>query len=313
MNSLFNSPTITEEEIISLIKNEVEESINLDFKSAGSLDKSDSKKNEISKDVSAFANSTGGTIIYGIAEKEHKAHSLSPINGNEFTKEWLEQVINSRIQRKIEGIRIIPVRIGGQVDQTVYVVNIPESDNTPHMAFDNKYYKRYNFLSAQMEEYEVRQLYYRQGKSKIIMDAILISPHGAAQSGGKLISVNFSLGFQIKNIGNTIENQYKLEAWIPEFIYNQYPQSANPFSKYFIRKDANYSVFSVPNNSPLFQGEITTIETCMIKVDKGSLSTIANFPLIRKLYYSNGTEESEILLSEHLSYAGDLLRIDRFE
>ena len=49
-----------------LINNEVEENLHLDYKSAGSLSKEDKKKAEITKDVSAFANSDGGIIVYGI-------------------------------------------------------------------------------------------------------------------------------------------------------------------------------------------------------------------------------------------------------
>ena len=45
----------------------IEESLNLDYKDARSIAKSDSKKREITKDVSAMANSDGGIIIYGIA------------------------------------------------------------------------------------------------------------------------------------------------------------------------------------------------------------------------------------------------------
>jgi len=35
------------------------------------LNNTERNKNEISKDVSAFANSDGGTIIYGIEEEGH--------------------------------------------------------------------------------------------------------------------------------------------------------------------------------------------------------------------------------------------------
>ena len=41
------------------------------------MSKDDKKKAEIAKDVSAFANSDGGIILYGIEEQEHKAHALS--------------------------------------------------------------------------------------------------------------------------------------------------------------------------------------------------------------------------------------------
>lgn len=36
-------------------------------------------------------------IVYGIQEKDHKASHLTFIDGTEFTKEWLELVINNGI------------------------------------------------------------------------------------------------------------------------------------------------------------------------------------------------------------------------
>ena len=81
--------------------------------------KDDKKKNEIAKDVSAFANSDGGIIIYGISEIGHKADSYSFVDGDIFTKEWLEQIINSNIQKRINNIRIIPLRQDGNIKRTV--------------------------------------------------------------------------------------------------------------------------------------------------------------------------------------------------
>jgi len=43
----------------SFIENKIEENLNLDYKASGSLQRNDKKTNEISKDVSAFANSDG--------------------------------------------------------------------------------------------------------------------------------------------------------------------------------------------------------------------------------------------------------------
>lgn len=53
--------------------------------------------------------------------------------------------------------------------QTIYIVKIPYSYNTPHISKDKKYYKRYNFESVPMEEYEVRQLYERKSKSNLVI------------------------------------------------------------------------------------------------------------------------------------------------
>ena len=71
-------------------------------------------------------------------------------------KEWLDQVINSRISPKIDGIRINPIPLKTtNLGQCAYVVWIPQS-NTAHQASDKRYYKRYNFESVAMEDYEIR-------------------------------------------------------------------------------------------------------------------------------------------------------------
>ena len=54
---LLTKEIFTEKDILDLIENEIEESIYLDFKAGDALGRSDGKRKEISKDVSAFANS----------------------------------------------------------------------------------------------------------------------------------------------------------------------------------------------------------------------------------------------------------------
>ena len=133
-----------------LIKNEVEESIHLDYKAAGALTKEDNKRTEITKDVSSFANSDGGIIIYGVSEKDHRPSEISPINGRVFTKEWIENVFQL-IQPRIENLIVYPIRIA-DLDQSIYVVKIPRSDDAPHMARDKRYYKRFNFKAEPMDD-----------------------------------------------------------------------------------------------------------------------------------------------------------------
>jgi predicted HTH transcriptional regulator len=134
----------SEKDLLELISSKYEESLQLDFKRAESLDSSEKKKIEISKDVSAFANSAGGTIVYGIAESNQEprcAESLSPIDPSKYNKEWVEQIVNSRIQPRIQGVLINPVPLAG--GKVAYVVCIPQS-TTAHQASDHKYYKRFN-------------------------------------------------------------------------------------------------------------------------------------------------------------------------
>jgi hypothetical protein len=160
------------DKIKEYIDNGIEENLHLDYKSSGSLGKTEGKKKEISKDVSAFANSAGGIIIYGVSEYDDKAKSHLPekidvINRIEFSKEWLEQVINSNISPRIRDINITPIQYGDIKDnEVIYIVEIPQS-HTAHQAKDKKYYKRYNFESIAMEDYEIKDIINRSNKTDI--------------------------------------------------------------------------------------------------------------------------------------------------
>ena len=152
----------TEAELNQMIANQTEEDLHLDYKGAGSLATTDGKKKEIAKDISAFANSDGGFVIYGIKEfddlpRRHLPERLDPVDRTAISKEWLEQVINSNIQPKIEGLTIHPIPLASNATHVAYVVNIPKS-NTAHQASDKKYYRRYNFESVAMEDYEIKDI-----------------------------------------------------------------------------------------------------------------------------------------------------------
>jgi hypothetical protein len=166
------------------INDEIEESVTLDYKAAGSLGKRDGKKGEISKDVSAMANAAGGTIIYGVSEyqepeKGHLPQKIDPVDRTMFSKEWLEQVINSNVHPKIEGLVIHPVDISSSTSAAVYVVEVPQS-TVAHQARDFRYYKRYNFESVPMLDYEINDVRNRRTTVQILVTFEVTMKHSAA-------------------------------------------------------------------------------------------------------------------------------------
>lgn len=161
---------MTQDDLQELIANKVEESLILDYKAAASLANTDSVKKEITKDVSAMANSAGGRIIYGIkepAERElrHLPERIDPVDRRQFTKEWLEHVI-SNIRPRISGLVITPVPLASSATDVAYVVDVPMS-TTAHQATDLRYYRRYNFESVAMADHEIRDILGRASHPKI--------------------------------------------------------------------------------------------------------------------------------------------------
>jgi hypothetical protein len=161
-----------EARLSKLIENEIEESLTLEYKSAEALDRTDLKKKEITKDVSAMANSAGGTIIYGISEyaqpeKRHLPERITPVERTKFPREWVEQIIQA-IRPRIEGIVIHSINLSSGASHVAFAVEIPQS-NTAHQASDHRYYKRFNFQAVPMEDYEIRDVMFREQTPNIIL------------------------------------------------------------------------------------------------------------------------------------------------
>jgi hypothetical protein len=145
----------TRDDLQRLIDDEIQESVTLDYKASLALAKDSTARTELCKDVSAFANSAGGQIIYGIQEEKGKPTRID--QGSDLTREWIEQVIDSNVQPRLEGLIITPIPVG--VGRHAYVLTIPQAlTRAPHQAPDKKYYNRQNFQSVPMEDYEVKDV-----------------------------------------------------------------------------------------------------------------------------------------------------------
>lgn len=154
-----------ETDLQKLIDDQLQESLQLDYKQSDALAKTSTCQTEIAKDVSAFANSSGGRIIYGITEANHLPVSIDAgADPSAITREWIENTIISRVQPRITGIVIkaIPLSAGGNA----YVIDIPQATTfAPHQA-GHRYYRRYNFQSVPMEDYEVKDTMRRASASE---------------------------------------------------------------------------------------------------------------------------------------------------
>lgn len=158
------------------IESEIEESLTLEYKSAEALDRFDTKKKEITKDVSAMANSAGGILIYGISEsseenKRHLPERITPVNRTAYPREWVEQIIQA-IRPRIDGIVIHSISLSSGEQDAAYVLEIPQS-NTAHQASDHRYYKRFNFQAVPMEDYEIRDVMFREQTPNIALNFLI--------------------------------------------------------------------------------------------------------------------------------------------
>ncbi|QSW89588.1 ATP-binding protein [Flavobacterium endoglycinae] len=285
-------------DIKNYIENKIEENLNLDYKASGSLQKSDAKTNEISKDVSAFANSDGGIIVYGIKEHQINRHlpdSIDPVDRKLISKEWLEQIIQSKIRPRIDGIIIHSITVDENSDQVVYAVEIPKS-NTAHQAHDKRYYKRFNFNSEPMYDYEIRDVLNRTKAPIIDIELEIIKttreikkPFGLPEftfgQNGKAVKApepvkeyktQYTLRVYARNTGKILANYLNAYLKIPEIHLTDDYENQNGITNLFMENTIRDIVdskwvadigggYSIPKYGPSRYDPILPTRSLMLK------------------------------------------------
>ncbi len=118
------------------------------------------------KHVSSFANTKGGTIIFGIeAERDGgPPKNIQGIPEAEIKKERTEQVILGNIHPRL-AVSVKKIVHEESAGNAFLVIDIPDSYLKPHMVTrdgEHRYYVRRNFQAEPMDEIEVADAYKRR-------------------------------------------------------------------------------------------------------------------------------------------------------
>ncbi len=148
---LFDMKKVSKQDLQELIDNKIFENKELEYKNysfaGGKMQ--DIIKNKFMKEIAAFANTSGGTIIAGIQEDENRMPIQ--LNGvgcslNEFDN-WLStfrQLVLSRIRPHLHGVEAVPVELDeGNIAIAIFV---PKSYARPHSFWDgnkDEFFMRY--------------------------------------------------------------------------------------------------------------------------------------------------------------------------
>lgn len=160
---MFNSsnplPFSTEDDLLGLISNKVPEGKTIEYKLM-LPGNSDDDKREFLADVSSFANTAGGHLIFGMDENQGVASNLIGISELDSDKEKLrlENIIRDGIAPRIAGISIQPVPL--QSGNSALVIHIPNSWLSPHMVTyrgTSRFFARNSAGKYQLDVHEIRQ------------------------------------------------------------------------------------------------------------------------------------------------------------
>lgn len=108
--------------------------------------------------ISSFANTIGGHIIYGVAEKNGKPVSADGVQISNLDQEKLslENRIRNGIQPRLYNLEIHPIRV--KDDRYIIVIRVQQSWNSPHRVTKEDHSKFYGRNSAGKYPYDVGDL-----------------------------------------------------------------------------------------------------------------------------------------------------------
>lgn len=221
----------------SLIDSSIEESTVLEYKSSFAKQKP-TWREELAKDVSALANSNGGTIIYGIREKDGEngrsvPEKFTPISNKDMSKDQLSQLLSSNIQPIIEGLEI--TYIPYDESSGFYAVFVPKSTTAHQNRLSHIYYARRNATVEAMEDYAIRDVMNRCKTPNIDLDFTLekivvnvtkkdISPmslmSGNGMSEEHYQRVDYKLKYCMHNKGEVYAQYINCFIYVPISILN---------------------------------------------------------------------------------------------
>ena len=157
---LLNKPLaeLTEADLRRLGSEEIREGKTIDYKQALPTDQAEAKK-EFLADVSSFANTAGGYLIYGIEEREGIPIKIAGIREQdlEAVALRLESSVRDGIEPRIPVVRTHPVKL--KDGAAVVIVEIGRSWAGPHMVTykgTSRFYARNSAGKYQLDVQEIR-------------------------------------------------------------------------------------------------------------------------------------------------------------
>jgi hypothetical protein len=153
--------SVSEADLQELVDNNVREVKTVEYKQA-LPGNSDSDRREFLYDVSSFANSSGGDLIYGMKEADGVASEVSGLQINNIDNEILrlEGIIRTGIEPRIPGLIVHPVPL--QTTGVAIIIRVPKSFALPHVVKYGGTFKFYSRNSAgkyQLDVAELRSLF----------------------------------------------------------------------------------------------------------------------------------------------------------
>lgn len=181
----------------------------------------DKVKSTLSKAISAFANSGGGYLVYGINNSSVNIDDGGILRKIKScgTKAWLEDIIPSVVDPILKDFNVFEIT-SDQLseiqdnERAIYIIVINDSKHAPHQANDNKYYARIGGKSKPLSHRFVMDIIGRR------VDPI-IKPWYCLKNEGEKVYLNIFLENDGNVMGNYVSGWVRIPKYlVPDTMYN---------------------------------------------------------------------------------------------
>ena len=186
----------------------------------------DKKRRDMSCDLSAYANSGGGYLIYGVNDKgdvDGGVPKTITVKKPSNTYEWLDSLLPGLVEPTLRGFRIKVIERESNSsrilpDHAIYVVEVPDSDDAPHQAGDRRYYIRINGHNQQAPHRVIEDIRNRRRTPKVaaLLECRSIS-HSWRNAEGMVV-LETSLYCVLTNSGPVTAKDVSLAIAVPKEI-----------------------------------------------------------------------------------------------
>ena len=194
-----------------LVEERTQETVQPDFKTKSNAAHgafNDDDRRTFGKALSAFSNSAGGLLIWGVDCRKNTdgidcAQERAPISEIERFQSQANDLVGQLLQPKHDGVRVAAIQASQKPDTGYLLVAIERSERRPHRSEakgHNQYFKRAGSSSFAMEHYDIEDAFRRISQPELKVEYGL-SPGTPVFMGPQIASQGVIVKIGLRNIG----------------------------------------------------------------------------------------------------------------